>query len=179
VAVLADRWADTLAVWVAADTAVAGTLRVRVVDFDGRELARRDVRVSGAGPAWRGTRGSLLPAGADPRGVVVLAELRGPGGGNGPVLAKDRAFFVDPKDLALPDPGLRVVSAEPDGDAWTVAVTAPRFAYAVRLTVDGVGARYSENFVDLFPGDTVHVRVHPEAPTPDLAGRVRLRSLAR
>jgi beta-mannosidase len=177
VAVLADRWADTLAVWVAADTAVAGTLRVRVVDFDGRELTRRDVPVSGGGLAWRGSRGSLLPAGADPRGVVVLAELRAPGGGDGPILAKDRAFFVEPKDLALPDPGLRLVSAEPDGDAWTVAVTATRFACAVRLTVDGVGARYSENFVDLLPGDTLRVRVVPEAPTPDLAGRVRLRSL--
>ncbi len=177
IAVLADRWADTLAVWVAGDTAEAGTLRLRVLDFDGGEVARRDVPVSGAGLAWRGTRHELLPVGVDRRRVVVLAELETGNGADGPVVAADRAFFVDPKDLALPDPGLRVVSVEPDGDAWNVAFTAERFAYAVRLTVDGVGATYSTNFVDLLPGDTVRVRVRPEAPAPDLEARLRLRSL--
>lgn len=98
-------------------------------------------------------------------------------GADGPVVAADRAFFVDPKDLALPDPRLRVASVEPDGDAWNVAFTAERFAYAVRLTVDGVGATYSTNFVDLLPGDTIRVRVRPEAPAPDLEARLRLRSL--
>jgi beta-mannosidase len=174
VAVLADRWADTVAVWVAADTTVSGTLDVRVLDFDGREVAHREVPVEGAGLAWLWTREALLPAGVDPRTVVLVARLRTGSG----TFASDRAFFVAPKDLALPDPGLRVVSAEPDGNGWAVTFTADRFAYGVRVAVDGVGARSSANYVDVLPGDTVRVRVDPESPTPDLPSRLRLRSLA-
>ena len=153
VAVLADRWADTVAVWVASDTAVSGTLVVRVLDFEGHELARREVAVDAPGLAWRETAGRLLPPGTDLRRVVVRARFRD---------AEDHAFFVPPRALALPDPGLRVVSAEPDGAAWDVAVTADRFAYAVRLTLQGMGAHASSNFVHMMPGDTLRIRLEPD-----------------
>lgn len=176
VAVLADRWADTLAVWVASDTAVAGTLVIRALDVDGHELARRDVPVTSPGLAWRGSRGALLPAGRDVRDVVVAATLRADDGDT--PLARDVAFFVAPKELALPAPGIRAVSVARDGASWDVAVTAARFAFAVRLSVLGTGAFFSENDVHLLPGDTLRVRVTPESPTPDLPARLRLRSLA-
>jgi beta-mannosidase len=169
VAVLADRWADTLAVWVASDTEASGVLEVRVLDFDGNELARREAPLASAGLAWRGTRGELVPDTVDPRSVVVLASLRG---------ATDAAFLVAPKELALPDPGLRVVSVERDGDAWRVALAADRFAFGAHLSVDGVGARFSTNDVHLLPGDTVRIRVTPDTPIADLGSRLRLRSLA-
>jgi beta-mannosidase len=189
VAVLTDRWSDTLAVWVASDTAVSGVLDLRVLAFDGRELARREVPVSAPGLAWRGTRRDILPEGVDPRSVVVVASLRADAGAGvsgataggtatAPPLATDVSFLVAPKELALPDPGLRVVSAEPDGGAWRVSLTADRFAFAMRLTLAGAGARVAPNYVHLLPADTVVVRVEPETPTPDLPGRLRLRSLA-
>ena len=68
-------------------------------------------------------------------------------------------------------------AASADGDGWRVSVTAARFAYGVRLSLDGMGARFSDNFFHLLPGDTVTVRVTPEAPVPDLPARLRLRSL--
>ncbi len=176
VAVLADRWADTLAVWVASDTAVGGVLEVRALDFEGHELARREASLSAPAQAWRGTRRDLLPDATDPRGVVVVATLRK--GHGTPALASDVAFFVAPKELTLPDPGLRVVSVEADGDAWRVALTADRFAFAAHLALDGVGAHASTDFFHVLPHDTVSVRVTPEAPTPDFRTRLRLRSLA-
>ncbi|GMV04050.1 MAG: hypothetical protein AMXMBFR53_03310 [Gemmatimonadota bacterium] len=229
VAVLADRWADTVAVWVASDTSVAGTLVVRVVDFGGWELARREVAVEGAGgapasgrsspapgtpgataapsPAWSGTVGSLLPGGADPRSVVVIAELRAAGRAGGrvsaetsagtaaargdvsdetsgapdapsPFLARDHAFLVPPKDLLLPDPGVRVVSAVESGGGWDLALTADRFAYGLRLDVEGADSRVSDDFLHVVPGDTVRLRVATPEPVPDLPGRLRFRSLA-
>jgi len=220
VAVLADRWADTVAVWVASDTAVTGTLVVRVVDFGGRELARRaaGVRVlaptdppmlpatAAPSPAWRGTVASLLPRGADARRVVVITELRAEGGASGrvsaetspagraptedvsaetsgarraplPLLARDHAFLVPPKDLLLPDPGVRVVSALESGGGWDVALTVDGLAYGLRVDVEGADVRLSDDFVHVVPGDTLRLRVETPRPVPDLPARLRFRSL--
>jgi beta-mannosidase len=178
VAVLADVWADTVAVWVAADPggATAGALTVRVRDFAGTVLSAHSAAVAFDGSrsivGWRGTVEDILPPGVDPRDVWVEAVLS-----SGGAALRDAAFLVPPRNLRLPDPGLRVVAVEPDGAAWTVRLTAERFAYAVRLSLDGVGARISENFFHLPAGDTVRVRVEPDAPTPDLAERLRVRWL--
>ena len=93
-------------------------------------------------------------------------------------MSRDLAFAVVPDSLELPDPGVRVVSAQPDGDAWRVTLTAARFAFGVRLTVDGMGARFSDDYFDLLPGETVDVRVTPDRATPDLPQRLRIRTLA-
>ncbi|MDP2956562.1 MAG: glycoside hydrolase family 2 protein [Longimicrobiales bacterium] len=176
VAVLADVWDDTLAVWVASDAPQAGAMTLRVLDFRGSVLATQSVDVSvdpGSGLlAWRGPVSELLPAGTDPRSVVVVASLEAGG-----IAARDLSFLVSPVRLALPDPQLRVLSAEPRGDAWSVTLTGGSFAYGVRLAVDGVGARFSDNYAHLLPGDTLTVLVTPEAPVPDLPSRLRLRAL--
>jgi beta-mannosidase len=178
VAVLADAWADTVAVWVAADPGgeTEGALTVRVRDFRGRVLSAHSAAVAVDGSrsilGWRATVENLLPPGVDPRDVWVEAALTAGG-----ATLRDVAFLVPPKALRLPDPGVRVVAVEPDGAAWTVLLTADRFAYGVRLSLDGVGARIARNFFHLPAGDTVRVRVEPDAPTPDLPERLRVRWL--
>jgi len=183
VAVLGDAWGDSVAVWVASDgdadaDARADTLTLRVLDFEGATLVGRSVPVSlppegGSVLAWRGLASELLPARADRRAVVVEAALAH---GDGPP-ARDLVFFGSPASLALPDPAVRVVDARAEDDGWLVSVTADRFAYAVRLSVEGVGARFSDNYFHILPGDTVSVLVTPETDTPDLPARLRLRSL--
>ena len=172
-AVLADRWADTVAVWVAADAPVTGTLHVRLRTLSGDVLSDDAVAVARAGPAWRRTMGALLPPGTDPRTVFVEARLTVAEGRG----ATDMAFLVRPVALALSDPGLRVVAADVDGDAWNVAVTADGFAYSVRVSVLGADARFSRNYFHVAPGDTVRLRVTPSVPVPDLPARLRFRYL--
>jgi beta-mannosidase len=177
VAVLADAWSDTVAVWVAADAPVRGKLKVRVLTFHGTTLAMRvmDVAADGAAAAlaWRETVDRLLPAGTDPRSVVVEASFTT----WEDAAYRDLQLLVPPALLVLPDPEVRVVEVSDDGDGWRVSVTAARFAYRVRLSLDGMGARFSDNFFHLLPGDTVTVRVTPEGPAPDLPARLRLRAL--
>lgn len=201
VAVLADAWSDTVAVWVASDTPVQGRLEVRVLSFEGTVLATRAMdaaagtgtatgapartaagtgsatagawKVAAPAPAWWETVGTLLPEGTDPRTVVVEAVLTTLDGAT----HRDLQFLVAPELLALPRPGIRVVETVPAGDAWRVSLTSQRLAYGVRLSVDGVGARFSDNYFHLLAGDTVTLRVTPEMPLSDLAGRVRIRSL--
>lgn len=179
VAVLADAWGDSVGVWVAADEGAvpaADTLTVRVSDFQGNVVVTRSVAValeaSRSVLAWAGTVADLLPPGVDPRDVWVEAAFLVPGD-----RLRDISFLVPPNRLRLPDPGLAVVGVEPAGAAWVVTLTAERFAYAVRLSLDGVGARMSDNFMHIPAGDTVRIRVEPETPTPDLGDRVRVRSL--
>jgi beta-mannosidase len=177
VAVLADAWSDTVAVWVAADAPVQGHLKLRVLSFQGTTLAMRaaDVSVSReeASLAWREPVGTLLPEGTDPRSAVMEATFTTWAGAR----HRDLQFFVPPALLALPDPLLRVVEASPGVDGWRVVVTAGRLAYGVHLSLDGVGARFSENFFHLLPGDTVTLRVAPETPVADLPARLRIRTL--
>jgi beta-mannosidase len=177
VAVLADAWSDTVAVWVAADEPVQGHLEVRVLSFQGTTLAMRAADVSASGEraslAWREPVGSLLPEGTDPRSVVVEASFTTRGGAT----FRDLEFLVPPRLLALSDPAVRILEVSPQADGWRVSLTADRLAYGVRLTLEGVGARFSENFFHLLAGDTATVRVTPETPVPDLPARLRLRTL--
>lgn len=161
------------------EAAYRRTSEVRVLSFDGATLATRAVDTSADGTAaalaWRGAVDRLLPSGTNPRAVVVEARLTTSTGAT----YRDLEFLVPPAALDLPDPGVRVVEASPAADGWRVRLTADRFAYGVRLSVDGAGARVSDNFFHLLPGDTVAVRVTPEAPAPDLPARLRVRALRR
>jgi beta-mannosidase len=180
VVVLADLWRDTLRVWAMTDTGrVRAALQVRTVDV-GRGTARvRETRTAtlqgGSAPqSWAWPVDSVL-GGADARRTVVEVSLLK---ADGTSLSRDLAFAVPPDSLRLPDPGVRIESVERDGDAWKVTLTAARFAYGVRLTVAGEGARFSDDWFDLLPGETRTVLVTPDRATPDLAGRLRVRTLA-
>jgi len=150
---------------------------VRALDFHGTVLATHTAAVpldgSRSALGWRGTAADLVPEGVDRRGVVVVARVEA----QGSATATELVFLAPPAALLLPDPGLRVTAVELDGEAFRVTLRAERFAYAVRLSLDGIGARYSDNFIHLLPGESVTVRVVPETPTPDFPTRLRLRTL--
>jgi len=184
VTVLADLWADTLHVWALSDTGrVRGRVEVRVLDMNGeaaRVAAAMPVTlVGGVTPlSWSWPVDSVL-RGAAARRTVIDARLmeEGAAAETAPV-SRDLAYAARPVELELPDPGMRILSAHRDGDAWTVKVTAERFAYGVHLTVDGEGARFSANDFSLLPGESRTVVVTPDRPTPDLPDRLRVRTLA-
>lgn len=188
VSVLLDVWADTVGVWIAADRPVTGTVRLRTLDVTGRALTEDTFEVSGHGPVLKTAVASLIPAGVDRSRVVVAADFAETGAarvGSGSVgspsgpapFPRDVDFLVPPVDVDLPRPDVMIVGAEPTGDAWTVTFTAVRFAFGVRLSLDG-GARFSDNYLHLLSGDTVTVRVVPDAPIADILPLLRVRTLA-
>jgi beta-mannosidase len=179
VTVLADAWADTVRVWAMADTGrVEGIVEVRTVSTAGDSAqVRATIPVTlegGAAPlTWSWPVDSLL-GGSSPRATVFEARLLD----DSIRIARDLAFAVVPDSLDLPDPGVRIVSAEPDGNAWKVTVAADRFAFGVRVTVDGVGARFSNDYFDLLPGESESILITPDRPTQDLPDRLGVRTLA-
>jgi beta-mannosidase len=156
--VVSDRRADARA-----------RLTVRLVDFDGKELLRREedvvVKANSSEVAWAGEKRDIL-RGLDPARLVLVAELRE----GATTLSRNLMWFGKTKDLALPPPELQVAVEARGADA-SVRVTARRFARAVYLsTAAGEGA-FSDNFFDLLPGESVTLewKGPPGGPPVDAA----------
>jgi beta-mannosidase len=175
VAVLADAWADSVGVWVVTDAdRLSGTLEVLVMDMSGEPIGIHAVRLEGPGRVWVSSIDDLVPADVDLSGVVIAASLVG----NETPGSRDVVLLVPPVDLSLPDPEVRIITTERDAAVWHVTLTADRFAYGVRLSVPGMGARFSDNYLHLLPGDTVTIRVEPEISGVDLTSRLSFRTLS-
>jgi beta-mannosidase len=144
-----------------------GQLVLRLLDFEGRELWRKDSAVTLAAntsavlSSW--PRAAALQ-GADPAHVVLVAELDGPDGAH---VARSLFYFEKTKDLVLPDPELSVAVTSHTGGA-SVRVVARRLARAVRLEADPAPSRpedkFSDNYFDLLPGEAVTVEWKGPAP---------------
>jgi len=159
---ISDRRADT-----------AAHLTLRLLDFEGRELWRKesDVKLSANASqvVFSAPRADLLH-GADPTRVVLVAEL----GEGGQRLSRALHYFVKTKDLALPDPQLSLSVTPPPaaGGPASLQVTARHLARNVRLAADGaapndwdLGGLFSDNYFDLLPGETATVTWNgPGAP---------------
>lgn len=150
--------------------AVRGELRLRVLTLDGKVLRdeRRPVELA---PLAATKAADYLDAdllgGADPANTVAVFDLRA----DGEPAARGVVYFKAAKDMAWPDPGLRM-DVRRVGAGYALDLHATRFARAV--WIDTGDADVSDNALTLLPGESVTVRVssktRPAAP--------RVRSLA-
>jgi beta-mannosidase len=155
-------------------------MTVRLVDFQGHELWRKEQDVTLAANASRVLlsmpRAQAL-GGADPTRVVLVTELGEPG--QKQPLSRNLLSFVKTKELELPVPELHLEVAAGTGGALAVTVTAAVFARDVYLTAgdpavaatpaSSADGRFDDNFFDLLPGETRTVLFHPAQPTTPAA----------
>ena len=86
---------------------------------------------------------------------TTYAWVSSPDGAFGP----NRLFFDHLKNLPLPVPVFTVeIAAEAPGTA-SVTVTAETFCYFVHLLTPAPGVRFSDNYLDLRPGDVARIDV--------------------
>jgi beta-mannosidase len=171
---------DSVRVYVVSDrlTPVQGTLTVRTLTFDGRELytttspvtlpadtsivalsvplAEALGRHATGGTAGAGGRDAA--AEADSSDVVLVAELTTPAD-----TTRDLLYFARPKHQRLPDPQI-TTQVQRDGDDLVITVAAKNLARDVHLWFEGVEGRMSDDFFDLLPGESRVVRFTPAAP---------------
>lgn len=160
---VADK--DSVSIWTISDrrTDTTARLTVRLLDFGGRELWRRDQDVTLPANSSRTAlafRKKEALAGADPKTVMLVTELTE----NGKRLSRNILWFEKTKDLALPKPGLAVAVSAGANGAVTVAVTAQKLARNVSLQ-SGVDGLFDDNYFDVLPGETVTVAFRPRVPT--------------
>jgi beta-mannosidase len=156
----------TIEIWGVSDRRAdaAARLTIRVLDFGGHELARRDQDFTLAANASRLLvsfhRKELLGA-TDPRTVVLVAEI----GEAGKTLSRNLFWFEKTKDLALPRAQL-TLDAKPNTDgSFAVTVRTNALARAVRLDAGAVDGSFDDNYFDLLPGDAPTVTFRPHAAT--------------
>jgi beta-mannosidase len=106
------------------------------------------------------------------RDVVLWLELHS----GGHVVSSNTVLLARPKHFELANPNFNMMIQAAD-NAFDVIITAERPAFYVWLELDG--ARFSDNFFDLAPGQTriVRVTLPYEVNVEDLRAALRIQSL--
>ncbi len=95
------------------------------------------------------------------RNVIVSLELES----QGKVVSENMVLFARPKHLELcRKPGIKTQVKQNEDSSFDVALTAEKPALWCRLELKDTDARYSDNFVHLYPGRQVTINVKPQKP---------------
>ena len=162
---ISDRTAPLTARW-----------RLRLLDFDGKELSRRESTATL--PPLSSTRvgrfsDAQLLGRADPRRSFAVFELLD---GERP-LSRQLVFFDAARQLALPAARIRS-EWKTDGDGFALTVSSDTLARDVWLSFGDLDVRVSDNAFDLLPGESQTVRVQGQATLEQLRAGLQLRDLA-
>lgn len=139
-------------------------LELKVVSFSGEELFRTTMDVSIPGNASEMvtsfTEEELLGGYSANEAVIVLSSLN-------EKAQRNVYYFRDHKDLVLPESSL---VAEVDALKQKVTVHSERLARMVKLEIPLEKITFSENFVDILPGETITIEIgHLEDRPVDLS----------
>ena len=168
---------DSVEIWVVSDRAdpLAGELRLTLRDFTGGawELGHVPITVGARESREVFSQSAYqLLLGRDSSTVALEAELV-----NGDrVVAGHLLYFARPKNLVIPTATLHT-KIWMDGDRQWVVVSSDALVKDLELSVAGTDVRFSDNYFDVFPGREYLVRVLSKRRIPDLASRLRWRSL--
>jgi beta-mannosidase len=152
----------TINVWGISDrrSDAPARLTLRVLDFHGRELSKKEQDVTLAANASRVyatfARKDVL-ANASSKHVMLVAEISE----KGSLTSRNIHWFEKTKDLELPKPELKLEVSGGDKGIFAVKVSSNKLARAVYL--GGVDGLFEDNYFDVLPGDSVTVTLRAPA----------------
>ena len=129
------------------------TLDMKLTDFSGKKLAQKSVEVEAPANSSVKVFGEALDAWVDEtkrNTCFLLLALRDR---NGREVARDVHYFVPTKELDLPQTAVRCKLKVADGSC-EVTLSSPKLAKDVFVQIPYQGARFTDNFFDLLPGET-------------------------
>ncbi len=153
------------------------TLRVRLMDFDGKVLLeeKRDVSVTPLASKvyldWPFLK--LTQAGAsDTSRVFVVAELTA----KGAQVSRNLTYLAPVKEIHLKPAALKVDTAGANGKV-RIHVTSPVLARSVYLSFGNLDVKLSDNYFDVLPGETAEVTVESKASADEVREQMHVMSL--
>lgn len=129
------------------------TLDMKLTDFSGKKLAQKSVKVKAPANSSLKVFGETLDAWVDEtkrNACFLLLALRDR---NGREVARDIHYFVPTKELDLPQTAVRCKLKVADGSC-EVTLSSSKLAKDVFVQIPYQGARFTDNFFDLLPGET-------------------------
>ncbi len=157
--------------------AVPASLRVRLMNFDGKVLLEESHEVKVAPLAsqvyldWPLKK--LADAGAqDTSRVFVATELNA----GGVQLSRNLTYLAPVKGVQLKPAQLKVETEGANG-AYRIRITSPVLARSVYLSFGNLDAEVSDNYFDLLPGETVEIKVTSAASLDALKKQLKVISL--
>lgn len=156
---------------------VAGTLRLRIMDFTGHQLAESSQPITV--PALSSlavaplSTGSI--AGFDPLRDVAVLDFAV----DGKTLASHTLYFAKTRELKLPDASIEAsVELSPDGKGYLVQLKSSTLARAVQIATPGFDSTFSANFIDLLPNHPVEIHLQTKASLSQIRTALKLTSVA-
>lgn len=150
------------------------TLQLRVMDFNGKVLDKKNI--PGEVPANASTlyyKEAWANLAASPRNTFLLMTLKNK---KGEVLSQETYYFNYAKDLDLPATGISYKVKPMDGK-YEVTLSARQLARDVFVEIPVQGARFTDNFFDLLPGQTKKIIITSEQLKKDGEVKLRVRHL--
>ena len=168
-----------LRVYIVSDKTAAqpATLRVRLMDFDGKTLLEENHEVS-VDPLtskvyldW--PLAKLAQAGgANTSGVFVVAEL----GSGSTQLSRNLTYLAPTKEVHLKPAHLTIETTGANGH-YSIRISSSVLARSVYLSFGSLEAQVSDNYFDLMPGETREISVSSGASPDALKAQLRVISL--
>ena len=127
------------------------TLQLKVMNFEGKVLNQKTVK--GEVPANSSVvycKEDYATLAADPSNTFLLMTLKS---SQGQILSEEIYYFNYPKDQNLPETQIRTKIKQLDGRC-EITLSAKQLARDIFIEIPVQGARYTDNFFDLLPGQT-------------------------
>ncbi|HJX00490.1 MAG TPA: glycoside hydrolase family 2 protein [Terriglobales bacterium] len=150
-------------------------LRIRLVDLDGKVLEEKsaDIQVKPlASDVYLSLPVTQLLAQREANRVFIDAQLLVAG----KPISRNLYFFSKMKDVRLPQPEIKA-NIENAGEAYRVMLQSSQIARDVYVSFGDVDATFSDNYLDLLPGESVQIDVHSKASLEQLRQAIKVMSL--
>jgi beta-mannosidase len=169
-----------LAVYVVSDK-IAPTnahLRLRIMDLEGKVLRQEQQDLSI--PAGSSKPYIEIPLsefvnanGTDAATIFGVADLQV----NGKQVSSNIVYFVPTKLVQLPKANIAADLTQ-QGNAYVLRLSSPALARSVYVSFGELDAKFSDNYVDLLPGEPVEIQFTSPATLDQLKANMKVMSLA-